>query len=248
MSKQYPISNYDNYRPSRNPYHKFISDWSKESSKPLIFIDHDTEKNRGKWREFFGVSPQTPLELELGSYHGETLNALAKQSPERVFLGVEWKFKQCFKAAKKAENQGVNNLCFLRANIARLPLMVAPGEVDRAMVFFPDPWSKSSHQKWRLLQPDFFRVMAWLLKPGAELFLKTDHPEYAEFIAASIKEAGFFAPMEEAQAQAVWTRIPPTPFEKIFLRQGLPIYPSAFVRDKAPAKLPELVARSLNLN
>lgn len=241
MNKIYPVTNYQDYRPSRNPYFEVLGALEKSSAKPLALLDASTEKNRGSWRQYFGVPESAELELELGCYHGETLHALAKQSPERVHLGVEWKYKQCFKAAKKAADQKLTNLCFLRANISRLPWMVAPGEVNRVFIFFPDPWSKSTHQKWRVLHAGFFRALGCLLNEGAELFLKTDHPDYAVYIQESLAEAGCFSPLSEERAAKVWARVPPTPFEKIFLRQGLKIHPFALVRNAEKVIPPEPV-------
>lgn len=246
MAKAYPVSNYREYTPSRNPYAAKIQDFG-QAGFPTVISDHATENFRGKWRERFGRGPGTHLSLELGAYHGETSNHLARTNPENIHLGVEWKFKQCFLGGKKARDQALTNVTFLRANIARLPWMFAPGEIDRVWILFPDPWGKTAQSKWRLLQPGFFRMLACLLPEGKELMIKTDHKDYSEFIAESIREAGCFSPMIEEQAKKNWALIPPTPFERIFMRQNLPIYSFAFVRNAnlvvAPEEVQEILAR-----
>lgn len=241
MKKAYPVSNYKEYRATKNPYFDKIREFADQPSFPTLLADADTEAFRGRWRERLGKSEDAFLQLELGAYHGETSIHLARTNPEAAHLGVEWKYKQCFKAGKKARDQALTNLAFLRANIARLPWMIAPGEVDRVWVLFPDPWSKAPQQKWRVLRPDFFRILAHLLKPGKELLIKTDHAEYAEHIAASLAEAGCFDFMPPEQAAAAWKLIPPTPFERIFLRQGLPIHSFSLVRNAQKVVLPEEV-------
>lgn len=245
MKKDYPTSNYREYRPTRNPYGEKIREFTATLRHCTLLADSDTETKRGRWREHFGVSKDAFLQLELGAYHGETSIHLAQKSPENVHLGVEWKYKQCFKAGKKANDQGLKNITFLRANIARLGYVVAPEEVDRVWVLFPDPWSKAPQQKWRILQPGFFRTLGVLLKPGKELMIKTDHAEYADYIKGAILEAGCFDPMPEEQAKKIWATIPPTPFEKIFLRQGLPIYSFALVRNGKTVVPPEEVQKIL---
>lgn len=239
-SKVYPVSNYKDYRPSKNPYAEKIREFGSSGLRTLL-ADQDTELHKGKWREYFGVAPDSFLQLELGAYHGETSNHLARTNPQGVHLGVEWKYKQCFKGGKKAADQGLKNVTFLRANMARLPWMFAPGEVDRVWVLFPDPWAKASQQKWRVLHPGFLRLLGNLLKEGKELMIKTDHADYAEFIRASIQEAEGFDYLPEEKAKAVWSLIPPTPFERIFLRQGLPIYSFGLVRNAKPLAAPEEV-------
>lgn len=248
MSKAYPVANYREYGKTRNPYGEIIQKFIGDEKFSTILSDAETEKHKGAWRGYFEKPEGSFLNLELGSYHGETSIHLAKTSPETSHLAVEWKFKQCFKAGKKAKDAKLKNLTFLRANIARLPWMVRAGEVDRIWVLFPDPWSKLAQQKWRLLQPDFFRVMGALLNEGKELMIKTDHQEYSEFIANSIKEAGCFDLMGAEQAEKIWKMIPPTPFERIFLRQSLPIYSFSLVRNAQSVIPPKEVQDKLALN
>jgi tRNA (guanine-N(7)-)-methyltransferase len=245
MSKEYPLANFQPYRISRNPYQEKIAEFRKEGGTTLL-SDEGTEEHLGKWREYFGLPKEAFLNLELGAYHGETSNHLAKQNPNGAHLGIEWKFKQCFKAGKKAQDQKLKNVCFLRANMARLPLIVAPGEVNRVWVLFPDPWSKSAHQKWRVLQPQFFEMLAALLNEGSELMIKTDHKEYAEYIASVLPEAEGFDPLEKEAAEKIWKMIPPTPFERIFIRQGLPTYPFSLRRNAKRISLPEKVKHILS--
>lgn len=243
-NKAYPVSNYREYTPTKNPYGPKIQAYMDQGI-PTILADHATEAHKGRWRERFGRPAGTRLELELGAYHGETSNHLARTNPDAIHLGVEWTYKQCFLGAKKARDQALTNVTFLRANNARLPWMIAPGEVDRVWILFPDPWSKAGHAKWRLLQPGFLRMLGCLLGAGKELMIKTDHPDYAAFIKESLQEAGCFDPLPEERARANWALIPPTPFERIFLRQNLPIFPFALTRNEKLVVAPEEVQHVL---
>ena len=60
--------------------------------------------------------------------------------------------------------------------------MIAPGTLDAAHIFFPDPWPKKRHHKRRLIQPDFAALLASRMKPGAYVHVATDWQEYAEQI------------------------------------------------------------------
>lgn len=239
MSKAYPVSNYREYRPTKNPYGQKIQDFIGASGKSTLLADADTELHKGKWREYLGLPADAPLQLELGAYHGETSNHLARANPKGGVLGMEWKYKQCFRGGKKARDQGLENVCFLRANMARLPFVIEAGEVDRVWILFPDPWSKASHQKWRVLHAGFIRLLANLLQEGKELLIKTDHADYAVFIKEAIQEAGGFDYMSAEEAEKCWALIPPTPFERIFIRQGLKINSFALRRNSQAIALPE---------
>lgn len=241
MGKVYPNTNYADYRVSRNPYAVRFEEFIKGQGHSFGLKDHDTEKHRGRWREFFRRPATSFLHLELGAYHGETSIELAKADPEKLFLGIEWKFKVCYKAASKARQENLDNLCFLRANMSRLPWMFAPGEVDQVCIFFPDPWSKLSQNKWRVLHEGFFRSLGNLLLEGKTLLIKTDHPGYAEFIQESLNTAGCFSPMDSALAEAAFAKIPHTPFERIFRAQGLKIHSFALVRNSKLVAPPEEV-------
>lgn len=250
-NRDYPLANFRPYEESRNPYFEKIIAASQGPFKNTLLGDHDTEQFRGKWRERLGLAPETHLQLELGAYHGETSIQMAKANPGQGFLGLEWKYKQCYVAAKKAEDQRLKNIVFLRANMARLPLVVAPGELDRVLMLFPDPWSKSVHRKWRVLRPEFFQQIAYLLKPGSEFLIKTDHKDYAEYIEESWQPCGGFEKIEGAQIQNFWQQLPPTPFEKIFLRQGRSrdsFFTVSLKRNSKVVKLPDEMKEALGLH
>jgi tRNA G46 methylase TrmB len=246
-TKPYPTANYREYGKTRNPYGQKIADFIAGGAVTIL-ADQATEAHKGQWRARFNKPAGTFLNLELGAYHGETSNHLARTNPNHIHLTTEWKYKQCYMGAKKARDQGLTNVCHLRANSARLPWMFAVGEVDRVWVLFPDPWGKVSQSKHRLLQPGFLRMLGTMLSEGKELMIKTDHADYAAFIKDAIKEAGCFDFQSEERASANWAHIPPTPFERIFLRQKLPIYPFALVRNGntvvAPQEVQHVLARA----
>ena len=58
--------------------------------------------------------------------------------------------------------------------------MIAPASLAGVHVFFPDPWHKKRHNKRRLIQPPFVRLLASRLAPGGYLHCATDWQPYAE--------------------------------------------------------------------
>ena len=106
--RPYPVSNYREYKSTRNPYVAKIKEFRALQEKPTILADQETEQQKGKWRDFFNAPEDAFLSLELGTYHGETSLHLAKNHPENLHLGMEWKHKQCFKGGKKAQDFGHN--------------------------------------------------------------------------------------------------------------------------------------------
>ncbi len=47
--------------------------------------------------------------------------------------------------------------------------MIADGSLDGVHVFFPDPWHKARHNKRRLIQPAFVKLLCQKLAPGGYL-------------------------------------------------------------------------------
>ena len=229
--RPYPISNYDTYRKSCNPYEKKIRSIPKRMA-PTCFTCEETEAWRGKWREFFQATPEQKLHVELGSYHGEALIEMAAKNPKELFIGIDWKFKETYKAAKKAAHLKLKNIVFLRANMARLSHIFDTKEVDQVWILFPDPWPKFSQQKRRVMHRDFFSQLALLLQKGKKVLIKTDHDSYATFISEELKETHYFDVIkEDKEEEKLLKNFPTTSYEKIFLNNNSTIFSFALVRN-----------------
>jgi tRNA (guanine-N7-)-methyltransferase len=134
---------------------------------------------QGKWNEYFGN--ENPVTLELACGKGEYALGLGNLYPEKNFIGVDLKGNRLWAGAKKATQQQLKNVCFLRTLIDKLPDYFAPGEVEEIWITFPDPQLRTSRAKKRLTHPKFLRIYQQVLKPGGKLHLKTDSPDLYVF-------------------------------------------------------------------
>jgi tRNA (guanine-N7-)-methyltransferase len=57
--------------------------------------------------------------------------------------------------------------------------MIPDASLTGVHVFFPDPWHKARHNKRRLLQTPFVKLLAEKLAPGGYLHCATDWEDYA---------------------------------------------------------------------
>ncbi|MFT3902569.1 MAG: tRNA (guanosine(46)-N7)-methyltransferase TrmB [Niabella sp.] len=133
----------------------------------------------GRWHEHF--QNDKPVILELACGKGEYSLGLARLYPNKNFIGVDIKGNRLWVGAKKALNEGLGNVAFLRAQIEQLPQFFAPGEVAEIWITFPDPQLRFSKAKKRLTHPRFLRLYQQVLKPGGLLHLKTDSPHLYRF-------------------------------------------------------------------
>lgn len=133
----------------------------------------------GRWAGFF-TKPQ-PLVLELACGKGEYAVGLGAMHPDRNYLGVDVKGNRIFIGARKALQDGLTNVGFLRCQISQIAGYFAPGEVSEIWITFPDPQLRTGKFKKRLTHPAFLRQYAGFLQPDGRIHLKTDSPVLYHF-------------------------------------------------------------------
>jgi tRNA (guanine-N7-)-methyltransferase len=180
---------------------------------------------KGQWHTLFGR--QAPLWLEIGSCKGEYVAELSQRRPDVNFLGLEIKYKRTWRLGKLAKRLGLTNVRFAEAEGQTLTSFLAPGEIERVIVNFPDPWEKKREWKHRLFQAHFLDTLHGLLAPGGEIWFKTDHEGYYDWtldlFSADDRYAITFATRDLHHSEQAETNIV-TWFEALFTSQGLPTY------------------------
>jgi tRNA (guanine-N7-)-methyltransferase len=134
---------------------------------------------KGNWNQFFKNS--NPITLELACGKGEYAVGLGMLHSNRNFLGVDLKGNRIWVGAKKAIENKLENVGFLRTHIDKLADYFQPGEVSEIWITFPDPQLRLSRAKKRLTHPKFLRIYQQVLSPGGLIHLKTDSPDLFRF-------------------------------------------------------------------
>ncbi|WBU90255.1 tRNA (guanosine(46)-N7)-methyltransferase TrmB [Cellulophaga omnivescoria] len=127
---------------------------------------------KGKWNTFF--KNDNPIILELGCGKGEYTVGLAKQSPNKNFIGVDIKGARFWRGAKTATEENMPNVGFIRTQIELIDKLFAEGEVSEIWITFPDPQIKYKRTKHRLTNEAFLAKYRQILKPDGVVNLKTD--------------------------------------------------------------------------
>lgn len=115
-----------------------------------------------------------PLVLELGCGKGEYSVALAKNFPNKNFIGIDIKGARFWRGAKTAVEESINNVAFIRMQIELIEHVFASNEVDEIWITFPDPQIKYKRTKHRLTNLSFLGRYKNILNPNGVLNLKTD--------------------------------------------------------------------------
>lgn len=185
--------------------------------------DHPFEW-RGNWRQFFGND--NPIVLELGCGKGEYTIAMARQLPNRNYIGVDIKGARLWRGAKTSNEEKMPNVAFIRTRIELIDRFFAPGEVSEIWVTFPDPQPKKPNK--RLTSQRFLSLYSHFLKPDAPINLKTDSRELFDYtldevIPAANCSVEFATPDLYASNYGGMASAVQTFYESMFLAQGKPI-------------------------
>lgn len=126
---------------------------------------------RGHWgKQYF--NNDYPIVLELGCGKGEYTVELAKQQPDKNFIGVDIKGARLWTGATLALKEGLKNVAFLRTNIEIIDRFFGPDEVSELWLTFSDPQMKNPRK--RLTSTFFLNRYRHFLTDGGTIHLKTD--------------------------------------------------------------------------
>jgi len=173
---------------------------------------------------------KAPLVLEIGFGMGDTTAHIAKAMPEKDFLGVEVHTPGVGSLLKQIGEQGITNLRLIQHDAVEvINEMIAPGSLAGVHVFFPDPWHKARHNKRRLIQPPFVKLLAERLAPGGYLHCATDWENYAEQMLEVLSAETSLQNTAEAYAPQPAYR-PLTKFENRGLKLGHGVWDLVFTK------------------
>ena len=173
-----------------------------------------------------------PVFVEIGFGNGESLAETAQRNPQNNYIGIEVHRPGVGHLLIKTEELELSNVRAIRFDAMEVLRHHMPDHnLSGIMLFFPDPWHKKKHNKRRIVQPEFARLCAQLLKQDGILHMATDWEHYAghmmEVLSAAdafenIAGSGEFHPRPESR--------PLTKFEKRGHRLGHGVWDLLFRR------------------
>lgn len=114
-----------------------------------------------------------PVILELGCGKGEYCVGLARQYPQKNFIGMDIKGSRIWRGALTALQEQLSNVLFLRARIEMISSFFSTGEVDEIWLTFPDPQLKKKRK--RLTSSRFLNAYRSFIRNNGLIHLKTDN-------------------------------------------------------------------------
>jgi tRNA (guanine-N7-)-methyltransferase len=163
---------------------------------------------------------EAPCFLEIGFGSGHSLLELAKNHPDKNFIGIETHKPGIGALLMGMENEQLTNIRIYDADAIDVLEKCIPNEsLAGVQLFFPDPWPKRRHHHRRLIQTDFIRRIHTKLKPGGSLHLATDWEDYAQHMLQVLSAETSFINL--ASLNGFSTRSPYRPILTKFERRAL---------------------------
>ncbi|UJP64278.1 tRNA (guanosine(46)-N7)-methyltransferase TrmB [Mongoliitalea daihaiensis] len=144
------------------------------------------EQVKGKWNGLQFQNRQ-PLTVELACGRGEFTVGLARQYPNRNFIGVDIKGARIWKGSTIALEEDLNNVSFLRTQIQLLDKFFDQGEISELWITFPDPYPRDGDEKRRLTSPRFLEMYKSMLKQDGLVHFKSDNTGLFDYTLALVQ-------------------------------------------------------------
>ena len=150
-----------------------------ENYRPIYGIEHTSEP-----LEIDKLFPRNaPINIEIGFGMGEALIAMAQENTEENYIGIDVHTPgvgHLFHEINKHQLENIRVIEFDAVEV--LKHQIPDKSINSFCVFFSDPWHKTKHQKRRLLNEGFAKVLAKKLSPHGKIYLATDWEHYAKQI------------------------------------------------------------------
>ncbi|WP_306251877.1 tRNA (guanosine(46)-N7)-methyltransferase TrmB [Parvularcula sp. IMCC14364] len=172
-----------------------------------------------------------PVWLEIGFGGGEHLAWHAARNPDVLMIGAEPFINGVAKLLTQIDEQGLQNVRILHGDARDLLQKLPTGLLSRLFILHPDPWPKKKHYKRRIVSPLVLAEAARLLRPGSEMRIASDIPDYIRWslmqVQAHNRKSQDF--LWTALKKEDWTHPPSdwpqTRYEAKAIREGrLPTY------------------------
>ena len=171
--------------------------WARPELEASYFYEDIPENYIGKWKEKF-KNPNQPLHIELGCGKGSFMSELAYRNQDTNYIAIDLVDAMLGLAKRKVEekynenNIKVDNLILVRYDIERINNIInLEDEVQRIYINFCNPWPKSKHKKKRLTHTRQLEHYKEFLKPGNEIYFKTDDDGLFEDSLTYFTDSGF---------------------------------------------------------
>ncbi len=215
--------------------------WARPELEACPFYTEHPAEYAGRWNKWFGNGK--PIRVELGCGKGGFISQQAVNDPDNNYIGVDLIDAMLGLAKRNVERayaeagRAPDNVRLVTLDIERLFLMFREGEdvIDRIYINFCNPWPRPKQHKKRLTHTRQLMIYRRFLKPGGEIWFKTDSDMLFDASLRYFAEAGFTQVYLTRDLHASgFTGSIPTEHERMFTEEGIPTKFVIMRRDELP--------------
>jgi tRNA (guanine-N7-)-methyltransferase len=132
--------------------------------------------------------------MEIGFGMGEATAIIAKNHPENAYIAVDVHPPGIGKLLSRIDEDKLDNVKVIEDDVhVVLEHMIADHSLDGIHLYFPDPWPKKKHNKRRIVNDGFLKLIHPKLKQGGFIHIATDWVPYAISIQEVFSNSDLFA-------------------------------------------------------
>jgi tRNA (guanine-N7-)-methyltransferase len=132
--------------------------------------------------------------MEIGFGMGEATAIIAKNHPDNAYIAVDVHPPGIGKLLSRIDEDKLSNVKVIEDDVhVVLEHMFADHCLDGIHLYFPDPWPKKKHNKRRIVNDGFLKLIHPKLKKGGFIHIATDWVPYAISIQEVFSHSDLFA-------------------------------------------------------
>ena len=201
--------------------------WARPELEASKFYIDNPEEYKGKWKSLFN---NNPIYVELGCGKGGFISKLASQNKNINYIAIDLVdamlglAKRNIEQAYQELKTEIDNIYITRYDIDRiLNIFDSEDKIERIYINFCNPWPRGKHHKKRLTHTKQLEKYKIFLKPGGEIYFKTDDYNLYKATIRYLEETGFeiIKQTENLHKEPIWANNIETEHEKMFEEQGI---------------------------
>ena len=163
----------------KNALHMRTKKWARPELEACPFYEPEGEQRKGRWREAF-ARPDQPLQLEMGCGKGVSTAQMAAANPDVNYVVIDISPDVLGDTRRNlvraCGGRNPDNVWILFADICLIDRYFDRQDgPERIIISFCNPWTeKPKHEKRRLTHPRQLIQYRGMLRPGGEIWFKTD--------------------------------------------------------------------------
>ena len=169
--------------------------WTEPALAACPFFIEEPSTHRGRWPALFEKAQ--PVMLEIGCGKGVSTAQMAHENPGVNYIAVDEVRHVLAVSVKNVRaaygDQPPKNILLSAVDALRIHDTFAPEDgIERIYISFPNPWDeRAKHHKRRLTHPRQLMQYRAFLKPGSEIWFKTDNDALFTASKRYFAECGF---------------------------------------------------------